>query len=640
MEFDIGTIKHLGLQMYSTLPPVIGELISNAWDADATKVEIEIPLTALNDNSEITIRDNGSGMSDSDVRDAYLIVGRDRREAIGKDSSDGGRKVMGRKGIGKLSAFGIAGQIEIETVSGSENSHFIMDYESLQKQANRRVLEMPSLPATGKVDRGTLITLKQFNKFRTRAINIIELRRGLARRFSIIGIQNNFSVYINGVEITPEERDLQRLLEVDSNGQKYIWVYDDVDISNGSDLKVSGWIGALDRTSKLEDGIQRGIVIMARGKMVQEPFVFDALVGQQFALSYLVGELYAEFVDTEEDTVGTTRNSLVWDTQANTLLLEWGQHEVNKVAREWSNKRQAENEKLLQENTVYKKFIEETNRISSSRFVKKLADGLIRKAITENPLQDPKQSEEVIQTCIDFMEYDSFKELATELNDTKDYDIKQLVKLFREFEVLEAKEMMRVTEQRIRTIERLQKLIDNNALEVPALHNFLKEFPWVIDPRWTLVADEVRYSKLLRTQFPEEIDTLEIDKRIDFLCVKESNNLVVVEIKRPQSKLSSKELDQIEEYVLFMRDYCSKTTDPEMKSKEVFGYILGGSLVDTYQVRGRSQNLEKAGIFVRKYTDLLMMVENIHKDFLIRYNSLKALREHQLKSPDNFLHYT
>ena len=37
MKFDIGTIKHLGLQMYSTLPPVIGELVTNAWDANATR---------------------------------------------------------------------------------------------------------------------------------------------------------------------------------------------------------------------------------------------------------------------------------------------------------------------------------------------------------------------------------------------------------------------------------------------------------------------------------------------------------------------------------------------------------------------------------------------------------------------------
>src|SRR5258707_14279654 len=80
MEFDPGTIKHLGLEMYSTLPPVIGELVSNAWDADATSVDIQIPTKTLTDKSEIVVADNGVGMSDKTIREAYLIVGRDRRQ--------------------------------------------------------------------------------------------------------------------------------------------------------------------------------------------------------------------------------------------------------------------------------------------------------------------------------------------------------------------------------------------------------------------------------------------------------------------------------------------------------------------------------------------------------------------------------
>ena len=102
MEFDPGTIKHLGLQMYSTLPPVIGELVSNAWDADAKRVDIVIPTTLLNDQSEITVTDDGCGMSDRKVRDAYLIVGRDRRKEERSDKTPDGRKLMGRKGIGKF----------------------------------------------------------------------------------------------------------------------------------------------------------------------------------------------------------------------------------------------------------------------------------------------------------------------------------------------------------------------------------------------------------------------------------------------------------------------------------------------------------------------------------------------------------
>ena len=81
MEFDVYTIKHLGLQMYSTLPPVIGELVANGWDANATKVEITIPETPIGEQtSEIVISDDGIGMSDKEIREKYLIVGRDRRE--------------------------------------------------------------------------------------------------------------------------------------------------------------------------------------------------------------------------------------------------------------------------------------------------------------------------------------------------------------------------------------------------------------------------------------------------------------------------------------------------------------------------------------------------------------------------------
>ena len=129
---------------------------------------------------------------------------------------------------------------------------------------------------------------------------------------------------INGEPISPENRDLQQLLDTDMDGNRYLWKYDDEEIEPDTGWTVSGWMGTLDRTSAEDDGIDRGIVLMARGKMVQEPFIFNAVVGQQYALSYLIGELNVEFVDEMEDTIATTRNSLVWDTEPNTALLELG----------------------------------------------------------------------------------------------------------------------------------------------------------------------------------------------------------------------------------------------------------------------------------------------------------------------------
>ncbi len=628
MQFDIGTIKHLGLQMYSTLPPVIGELVSNAWDAEATKVEIVMPIEPITAESEIVVTDNGTGMSDEEIRSAYLIVGRDRRKKEGRDmtpSPEFGRKIMGRKGIGKFSAFGIASEIEIETVKAGTTSRFKMNYAEFEKQAEVREIKMPSLPPTGTVEKGTKITLRHFSKFKNRKIEIQRIRRGIARRFSIIGDAHKFHVIINNAPITPQERDLKRLLDKDVDGNSYLWEYDKVEIKAGTGWEVSGWIGALDRTKEIEDGIQRGIVLMARGKLVEEPFVFEATVGQQYALSYLVGELHAEFVDEAEDTISTTRNSLVWDTEANSAFKEWGQKEVNKIARNWGEKRKSDNERELSKNSLYVAFTQDSERFGQSR-VKKIADNLIKEVVKQNPVGDQVTIEPVIKMCLDFLEFDAFHEMAQEMTEAKLQDTTRLIQLFREWEMVEAKEMMRVTEGRIATIEKLQNLIETNALEVPTLHKFLKEFPWVLDPRWTLVADEVTYSKLLRDKFPESPDIPEDDRRIDFLCVRESDSLVVVEIKRPQLRASKKELYQVEEYVNFMRDYVSDNTDPDTRVTEVVGYLLCGDLVNTPEVKRRRDNLAAAKIYVRLYDDLLRMVQKNHQEFLSRYDKLRRAK--------------
>ncbi len=386
---------------------------------------------------------------------------------------------------------------------------------------------------------GTKITLRYFTKFKNRRIPIDTIRRGLARRFAVIGEKHNFEVIINGTPISVEERDLKRLLAKDMNGEPYLWEYDNVEIEEETGWTVSGWIGALERTTSKIDGINRGIVLMARGKLVQEPFVFDAVVGQQYALSYLIGELHTEFVDEGEDTISTTRNSLVWETEANTALKEWGAKKVNKIASLWAKKRRQDKEKQLEENEQYVKFKEQAEATGNKRALK-LADQLIRQAITKNPIADTKELEPLIQNCLDFLEFDAFWEIAEELTETAFEDIDALLNLFREWEIVEAKEMARVTKGRITTIEKLQELIENNALEVPTLHNFLKEFPWVIDPRWTLVADEVTYSQLLRDKFPEDSTVPAENKRIDFLCVRASTHLVVVEIKRPNRELLGK----------------------------------------------------------------------------------------------------
>ena len=61
MHFDPQTIKHLGIRMYSRLAPALAEIISNAYDADATNVVV----TLYEDDGvpqKIQVEDNGIGI--------------------------------------------------------------------------------------------------------------------------------------------------------------------------------------------------------------------------------------------------------------------------------------------------------------------------------------------------------------------------------------------------------------------------------------------------------------------------------------------------------------------------------------------------------------------------------------------------
>ena len=138
MEFDPNTIEHLGIQMYSTLPPVIAELVANSYDAEASSVEI-----FLYDNLEskrIIIKDSGHGMTFDEINSRFLKIGKNRRvdasnQTNGIQKSDNDKRyVIGRKGLGKLSFFGIAEEAKITTDKNGFKTIFKMDIDKIRKK--------------------------------------------------------------------------------------------------------------------------------------------------------------------------------------------------------------------------------------------------------------------------------------------------------------------------------------------------------------------------------------------------------------------------------------------------------------------------------------------------------------------------
>lgn len=63
MEIQLSVVEDLGIKLYGYLPPVISEIVANAWDADAKKVSVSLPSERSNPDCVIVVRDDGHGMS-------------------------------------------------------------------------------------------------------------------------------------------------------------------------------------------------------------------------------------------------------------------------------------------------------------------------------------------------------------------------------------------------------------------------------------------------------------------------------------------------------------------------------------------------------------------------------------------------
>ena len=111
MGISLNVLNHLGLNLYSNTPAVLAEVIANSWDADAHIVDVQFDF----ENKTIKIVDDGHGMSVADINEKYLYVGYQKR-AGNCFHTPGGRRPMGRKGIGKLSLFSIADKYSVYTL--------------------------------------------------------------------------------------------------------------------------------------------------------------------------------------------------------------------------------------------------------------------------------------------------------------------------------------------------------------------------------------------------------------------------------------------------------------------------------------------------------------------------------------------
>lgn len=125
-------VSILGEHLISDQAVGLIELVKNAYDADATEVEVEVLDVADPPRTTVVIRDNGFGMTLDDILTKWLSPAVDHKERDKRESKRTplGRLPIGEKGVGRFAVHQLGRRLELTTrPSGEREITVLVDWD-------------------------------------------------------------------------------------------------------------------------------------------------------------------------------------------------------------------------------------------------------------------------------------------------------------------------------------------------------------------------------------------------------------------------------------------------------------------------------------------------------------------------------
>lgn len=275
VTIDKSHIITIGERLYTESIEFVREVVNNAYDADATVVEIIVTDDA------IEIRDNGTGMDRDGLRQ-YFNIG-SQQKLYSPKSPIYGRDRIGQFGIGKFASLSACKRFEVITKKADFVGRVIFDKEDWERIEGDWQLPLEILaPDFRKTDGTTVILI------------------GLSRRFDPTDIEAkiiegtplkapNFRVRLNGHTITPRSLAGHRIPFLEGTGLG----------------PVTGEIVILPETASSDKEL--GIEVKVKNVTIRRELFGMETWGK--AMARVRGEVNADFLPITTDRTGFIKDS-------------------------------------------------------------------------------------------------------------------------------------------------------------------------------------------------------------------------------------------------------------------------------------------------------------------------------------------
>lgn len=268
---DKSLIKKLGMVGYRT-EQAVAELIDNSIDARIGETRLDVKIRFDHSDHEITIEDDGCGMSLEELQDAWTIA----------RSTDGSQRRLGRFGIGMKSACSaLGGMFTISTTAQGADKELVLKYDEVQWLQDddagwsNIVIEQHD---TDKKTHGTVIRISKTSipMYSTQAKNFVDR---FSTRYGPYISSGEIRIVINGKECVAKDPEIKK-------GSR-----ESIKILTLEGHVIKGWIGLLKQRSIKGD---YGIHLYREGRLIEAYAKFG--IPRHPSAARIVGELYLDHV--------------------------------------------------------------------------------------------------------------------------------------------------------------------------------------------------------------------------------------------------------------------------------------------------------------------------------------------------------
>ena len=133
IRFSPDILRRLGEELNPSPDKGILELVKNAYDADARECTVTLVNTDRPGGS-VTIKDDGDGMDEEEIKDGWLILGRSGKSVRAKTRLE--RMPAGSKGLGRLAALRLGLRALLATCPRTEATreyHLLIDWRDFER---------------------------------------------------------------------------------------------------------------------------------------------------------------------------------------------------------------------------------------------------------------------------------------------------------------------------------------------------------------------------------------------------------------------------------------------------------------------------------------------------------------------------